>query len=678
MSEKPNKLFPYNVILLNYFLGHVNPSPFSTLDNNTNDVSSSSDSSSTTSEDNIITTGESNYSPSESDAESSTSCELQVPLTSLVSSGLDPDEEDATAINNDKKSRKRKADKSTWKKNMAKKLKDQGKAYVSSTTNKTMKERTMGPPCRSTCRLKCYSNIPNQTREQIFQEYWGLGDANKQRDFISYCIVAIKPKYQYHVHENKRRDNNGFYFTLNEARIRVCKTFFKSTLSITDRPIRTVVEKRSDIGIVENDRRGKHKNHRKLHESIREEMKCHINSIPRIESHYTRSRSSREYIEGGKSLADLYRDYVEDCKQKKIPYGKYLIYHQVFHKDFNISFFTPKKDQCSLCVSYDNASETQKQELSTEYENHIMEKDLSRLEKNNDKKRISNNYVVAVFDLQAVLPCPKGNVSLFYYKSKLNVLNFTIYEMKGNANLDECFCYVWDETNGNRGANEIGSCLLRYIEHTSKNRSECDNLELVFFSDNCAGQQKNKYIISLYMYALKKYPNIRSICHKFLVTGHTQNEGDCAHSVIERQVKRYLKSSPIYLPNEYTTLIRTAKKSGKPFQVMELSFKDFFDLKDLNGRIGNFVGGEKLSDVRVLKIEKNYPFTVFYKTSYSQADFSEMTVKTVRSKSNVLSLTLEPAYKSKIKISERKRSDLQDLLKDAGIPSCYADFYNNL
>lgn len=172
----------------------------------------------------------------------------QVPLSSLVNSGLDQDKEDATAINKDKKSRKRKADKSTWKKNLAKNLKDQGKAYVSSTTNKPMKERTMEPPCRSTCRLNCYSNIPNETSQRLFQEYWGLGDANKQRDFISSCIVAIKPKYQYHVHENKRRHIKGFYCTLNETGIWVCKIFFKSTLNITDRPIRTVVEKRSDIG----------------------------------------------------------------------------------------------------------------------------------------------------------------------------------------------------------------------------------------------------------------------------------------------------------------------------------------------------------------------------------------------------------------------------------------------
>ncbi|CAG9828396.1 unnamed protein product [Diabrotica balteata] len=218
-------------ILKNSGSSHVNPSSINTLDNNTNDDRSGSDFSSTTSED--VTTGESNYSPSVSDAKS-TSSESQVSLSSRISNILNEDKENAKEVNKDKKPRKRKCDKSTWKKNLAKKLKDQGKAYVSSTTNKSMKERTMGPPCKNTCRLKCHLSIPNETRERIFQEHWGLGDNNKQRDFISSCIVAIKPKYQYHVHENKRRDNNAFYFTFNETRIKACKTFFKSTLNITE------------------------------------------------------------------------------------------------------------------------------------------------------------------------------------------------------------------------------------------------------------------------------------------------------------------------------------------------------------------------------------------------------------------------------------------------------------
>ena len=52
----------------------------------------------------------------------------------------------------------------------------------------------------------------------------------------------------------------------------------------------------------------------------------------------------------------------------------------------------------------------------------------SRQEKNKDKTE--GDAIVAVYDLQAVMQLPQGDVSTFYYKSKLNVLNFTIYDMK--------------------------------------------------------------------------------------------------------------------------------------------------------------------------------------------------------------------------------------------------------
>ena len=120
-------------------------------------------------------------------------------------------------------------------------------------------------------------------------------------------------------------------------------------------------------------------------------------------------------------------------------------------------FFTPKKDQCDTCATYENASKTEKNSLQEKYDEHQVEKELSRSEKASDK--VSSNAAVAVYDLQAVFQLPKGDVSLFYYKSKLNVLNFTIYDLKSN----NCDCYVWDESNGHCGVNELGSCVLDYI-----------------------------------------------------------------------------------------------------------------------------------------------------------------------------------------------------------------------
>ena len=104
--------------------------------------------------------------------------------------------------------------------------------------------------------------------------------------------------------------------------------------------------------------------------------------------------------------------------------------------------------------------------------------------------------------------------------------------------------------------------------------SEAGETEIIFYSDNCAGQQKNKFMLALYIYAVKMF-GIDSITHKFLVKGHTQNEADSAHSLIERQVKRILKSGPICSPETFVTAIRAAKKKGDPFKVKEFCYKDF-------------------------------------------------------------------------------------------------------
>lgn len=104
--------------------------------------------------------------------------------------------------------------------------------------------------------------------------------------------------------------------------------------------------------------------------------------------------------------------------------------------------------------------------LKESYDQHLIEKKLSRKEKDNDKQILVDKAVLAVDDLQAVMPLPKSECSAFYYSSKLNVLHFTITDLiKKNTE-----CYVWDESNGYRGANELGSYVLKYIgktlEHT--------------------------------------------------------------------------------------------------------------------------------------------------------------------------------------------------------------------
>ena len=468
--------------------------------------------------------------------------------------------------------RKRKRNPSKWNQSVAKMRRNSGKSYLMHGNERVRPERKIKPPCSDKCKLECVKNIDEQERMKIFEDFWALNSLDKQRNYIAALTSTVQTKYRY-VREggsNKRRAHNvAYHFKITVGdKIRVCKTFFKNTLDINDRPIRTVLEKKNKVAqnVLEEDLRGKHGNHKTVDEDIRKGIKDHINSIPRVESHYLRAHTTRSFIDGSRSIADIHRDYVQHCKENDLPFGNYTLFYRIFTEEFNISFFTPKKDQCDLCFEYGNATIEAKEALKERYDNHLIEKQLSRNEKINDKA--NNDAVVAVYDLQAVLQLPKGDISLFYYKSKLNVLNLTIYDIKTN----KCECYVWDETNGNRGVNEIGSCVLDYISEINENRTE---KEIIFWSDNCAGQQKNKFMIALYLYAVNRFENIHAITHKFLIKGHTQNEGDSAHSLIERQMKRLLKSGPIYVPESFVTAIRMARKTGTPFSVHEMMYSDF-------------------------------------------------------------------------------------------------------
>lgn len=63
----------------------------------------------------------------------------------------------------------------------------------------------------------------------------------------------------------------------------------------------------------------------------------------------------------------------------------------------------------------------------------------------------------------------------------------------------------------------------------------------------------------MYIYDLAKYPKI----YLYLISQQSQNEGDSVHSTVEKAVKESLKSGPIYVPSQYTQIIRTAKKEER-------------------------------------------------------------------------------------------------------------------
>lgn len=589
----------------------------------------------------------------------------------LIDSELNSDIPAATD-NEIKNPRKRQRKTEQWVRNVEKNKKNLGKSHISG-NGKIIPAKKMGVPCSDKCRKKCSEKFDEVHRKAVFDAFWKLGNSTRQWDFISKYSEPLKPKYRRALEDSTRSLNKSYYLPLCEEKVNVCRLMFLNTLGVSSFVIHTSTRKTSPGGSIQNDKRGKHGKQPRIDVTVRESIKNHINSFPRIESHYRRADSQRNYIDGSLNLASMYRLYVEECKKNGMPSAKRHMYETVFNTEFNISFFKPKKDQCSLCESFLNTSLQGRSDIQDKYDNHIKEKNLSRQSKASDvEKSKSGKFSVVCYDLQAVLTVPNGDISVFYYKRKLNCLNLTFYDVTTKQG----YCFLWHEGLANRGANEIGSCVFRYLT------DHCKEQGVIFYSDNCVGQNKNKFIFALYLYCVSVM-SIPFIEHKFLIVGHTQNEGDMMHSCIERAKKQALRGGPIYIPAQLNTIVRMAKKTGQPFRVQELDTKDILNIKKLSTQIGsNFVkntSGEKVTwtSVKIIRVEKDSPNIIFYKTSYEQTEFKEIKVLTRISKRKQ-SIILEPAYENSPGISIAKKQDLLSLCSANAIPSVYHQYFQNL
>jgi hypothetical protein len=81
------------------------------------------------------------------------------------------------------RSRKRRRQPEKWIVSECKKKRNSGKAYVSRHTEKEVPAHTLGDP--GTCRLKCFEKLGMDVIEQIFCNFWNIGDYNVQNSYLS-------------------------------------------------------------------------------------------------------------------------------------------------------------------------------------------------------------------------------------------------------------------------------------------------------------------------------------------------------------------------------------------------------------------------------------------------------------------------------------------------------------
>lgn len=121
--------------------------------------------------------------------------------------------------------------------------------------------------------------------------------------------------------------------------------------------------------------------------------------------------------------------------------------------------------------------------------------------------------------------------------------------------------YTWLETDGPRGANEVASILINFLENLEKDITEQQlsdiptNLRL--FSDSCASQNKNSILMTALVCFLEQSQVFKNITHYFPIRGHSFMPPDRVFGRVEKDFRR---KETIISPDEYRELTPRARQ----------------------------------------------------------------------------------------------------------------------
>ena len=158
------------------------------------------------------------------------------------------------------------------------------------------------------------------------------------------------------------------------------------------------------------------------------------------------------------------------------------------------------------------------------------------------------------------------------------------------------------------------------------------------------------------------------------------------HACIEKAIKK----TPIYSPQQYYVLARTAKRTGQMYEVMEMSPDSFLDFKTLadefatNWKINHQDEIVTWINIRVFQVQKAAKKIVFYKTTYD-GDFKAIDLLRVRTRRarpardiNISDINLSPVSDKEIPLAKAKYDDLVWLCQKNVVPHQYHQFFENL
>ena len=583
-----------------------------------------------------------------------------------------------------KKSRVKPEIRENWKNVSRKDKRNRGEAYeydVKGTkVKKTAAARKIGPPCP--CKKNCYNIVGQEAIKEIFKDFWEIGDYNLQNAYLQNIMAKEDIKRRRPNKSGVTRSGSFKYFVnYKNVKYNVCRVAFLNIHGIKKDRANSAFNKKSDSGAPKKDGRGKNDNPRRFKGPKLDCVHEHIQSLPVRSSHYTRHKNeNRQYLDIDDNqtfiskLYNLYRDWMFE-KYKDVELVKYDYYAKVFSKNYNIASLPPKKDLCNECFAKDmNLKEYkgQQDKIDQIKLNHQPHVDKVKRVQNlvnackppkKGKEVINPDFLAIVMDLQQTQPCPKLHNGQAYYKRKLNVHNFCIFNLQNSTG----YMYVWTENTAKRGSVEIYSCLNKYLNDYIYNQSVYPKT-LKIFADNCGGQNKNNNICLALLRDVhqEKFDRIE-LC--YLVPGHSYNACDREFGFIE---KDYKTRAQILTPGRYIDAIEHCRTAFKTI-VYQMQREDFLNIeifatKNIETRWAHIRQQENKAFQKACQIiiSKDVRYGYILKSDYGISDeegvIAEVHLPKQKKENFDLSkVILTPKYETEIKINDLKINDLKYL-----------------
>lgn len=453
--------------------------------------------------------------------------------------------------------------------------------------------------------------------------------------------------------KSRRKYSYRYFFVKGEEKVRVCKEFYLSSIDISQRRIEWFHDKavRNEF----TDKRGKHTKSRTT-DDARTFIREHIESFPRMPSHYCRASSSKEYFASDLNLSKMYNLYVEKCAENDVVPVKSHMYRNIFNTEFNLGFHVPKKDRCDQCMEYQAETDANKvtRTLQEKFDAHQKDKSETREERESDRKSTNKTEAILCFDLQNVLTCPRANVSNFFYKRKLNVFNLTAH-----CSLDKkAYNAIWAECIAGRGANEIASALQVILSAVLKDHPQVNSI--ILWSDSCVPQNRNSVMSLALKTFMSQNPRINKIAQKFCTPGHSSiQEVDNIHSHLEKG----LRISEIYSPVSLLRVLRNIRP--KHSKVIQLQKSHFYNFQRVSSTLK--FSNVPYSKVKHIQYVSGKPFHVQFKMSFADIEFTDVSIRsqTTRSKDPCPNIYLPlPKNISKSPVlTKEKKHDFESMLR---------------